>query len=414
MDIMDEKVNHLKKKYGGDFCWCEYMAIEEGITTPLHIYVAYNELELIKKALDNRADVNALDEDGDTPVFRAYNIETLMFLIENGADLNVKNKNGDTPLHDFSTYSSEPAKMLINHGADINAVNNDGFTPYDIACEYKNLMLMNHYKTLRAANGPVFNSLPQLHLAVIRDEFGSVKTLLSLGANPNQKSNGLTPIFWATSASVAELLIQNGADLEVKNGDGETPLLYLVSCFADEDDYKEMFEVVKSLVSNGADVNCIGANLCTPLHCCESVRIAELLVNNGADIEAVANDGYRPIHSAVESQYVDFAKVLLNASVDVNARTNEGKTAMHMLTCGADSDIIELLLSAGADINAVDNNGNTALHDLARFNHHENISFLIFKGATTSIRNTDGKTPLEIAIEKGHKQSIIALTTNNN
>ena len=103
-------------------------------TTLLHI-AAYNpEVEVLKYLISQGADVNAKDNDGETPLHHTVfnsNIEVLKYLVSQGVDVNAKNNNGRTPLHLAANFSRDPEvlKYLVSQGADINAKDNDGETP---------------------------------------------------------------------------------------------------------------------------------------------------------------------------------------------------------------------------------------------------------------------------------------------
>ena len=50
------------------------------------------------------------------------------------ADVNAKNADGYTPLHWVAEYNRlEIAKLLISSGAEVNAKSDDGRTPYDFS-----------------------------------------------------------------------------------------------------------------------------------------------------------------------------------------------------------------------------------------------------------------------------------------
>ncbi len=56
-------------------------------------------------------------------------LKTVDFLIENGADVNVKDNNGETPLMAASAFSNcRVIKLLIEKGADVNAKDNGGWS----------------------------------------------------------------------------------------------------------------------------------------------------------------------------------------------------------------------------------------------------------------------------------------------
>ena len=77
------------------------------------------------KAIADRADVNAKDKVGVTPLtyatFKGAK-EITELLITTGADVNAKDVDGRTPLHRAASYShNEVAELLIAKGADVNA-----------------------------------------------------------------------------------------------------------------------------------------------------------------------------------------------------------------------------------------------------------------------------------------------------
>ncbi|PLX15712.1 MAG: hypothetical protein C0599_16275 [Salinivirgaceae bacterium] len=69
-----------------------------------------------------------------------------------------------------------------------------------------------------------------LDLAVSEDKYDLVKQLIENGADVNvQNHSGSTPIFSVKSINVAELLIKSGADLKATNKKGYSILYYLIS-----------------------------------------------------------------------------------------------------------------------------------------------------------------------------------------
>lgn len=84
--------------------------------------------------------------------------------------------------------------------------------------------------------------------------------------------------------------IDAGANVDIRNGLGETPLMWAV--------YYNHINVIKCLVRNGADVN------------------------------AQRNDGYTALMRAVGCDYISIVRYLVNNGADVNARDNAGYTAL--------------------------------------------------------------------------------------
>ena len=99
-------------------------------------------IEAVKQAIADGADVDAKDSDRWTPLHNAAlkgHKEIVELLIAKCADLNAKGRSGWTPLHFAANGGDrEVAKLLIAKGADLNAKTSDGVTPLDWAEDVKN------------------------------------------------------------------------------------------------------------------------------------------------------------------------------------------------------------------------------------------------------------------------------------
>lgn len=108
--------------------------VAQGVfATPLHVAAQQNDYRLVESMLDVGADVNAIDEYGDTPLHKAvqqHTIETAALLIARGAKVDVRNRFGATPLHYASANDANTAAaMLIAKGASVNALTSISHTP---------------------------------------------------------------------------------------------------------------------------------------------------------------------------------------------------------------------------------------------------------------------------------------------
>lgn len=66
-------------------------------------------------------------------------------------------------------------------------------------------------------------------IAIIKGDFDTVKKLIELGEDVNQKSNGMTPLHYAAKynrVEIAELLIAKGAKVSTKCSKGYTAEKY--------------------------------------------------------------------------------------------------------------------------------------------------------------------------------------------
>ena len=100
----------------------------------------------MKPLLDAGADVNARDDQGNTPLhwvartselwYAPQVAEVIRLLLDAGADINATDDHGDTPLHQTSRASTsaypEFIALLLDAGAVITETNNDGETACDL------------------------------------------------------------------------------------------------------------------------------------------------------------------------------------------------------------------------------------------------------------------------------------------
>jgi hypothetical protein len=129
------------------------------------------------------------------------------------------------------------------------------------------------------------------------------------------------------TTSVKRLLSIRNINVNVKNdANGETPLHYAA--------WNGHVEIVRLLLQNGAEVNVRSNGGSTPLHWAAifgHVDILHLLVENDADLEAQNNTGMRALHRAADYGHLPFIQELISRyHVDINARVNDGRTALWM------------------------------------------------------------------------------------
>lgn len=83
-------------------------------------------------------------------------------------------------------------------------------------------------------NSPKYQSSSKVKVSpfcvsIAKGDFQTVKKLLELGTDVNQKSEGMTPVMYAAKYNrieILKLLIANGADLKTKSDKGMTALEY--------------------------------------------------------------------------------------------------------------------------------------------------------------------------------------------
>ncbi|XP_059174814.1 ankyrin repeat and SOCS box protein 8-like [Physella acuta] len=112
----------------------------------LHLAVNVESIPNAKALLEFKSEVNLKSKEGRTPLFyclQSRNSQMLQLLIENDANVNCEDNNKDTPLLNLcsSSFSGQAdlIEMLIKAGASVNHHNTEGYTPLMLAAKNESL-----------------------------------------------------------------------------------------------------------------------------------------------------------------------------------------------------------------------------------------------------------------------------------
>ena len=392
---------------------------------PLHMVRMEQDEEeaqdITRLLLERGANVNAQDNDGSTPLLKAaYRccIDISQILLEHGADPNAKNNDSQTPLSRLFanegrvlfTNSDQRSlvQLLLGHGANVNNQDKDHTTPlhsaikagsYDVA-----QILLEHEAEPNMAN-----------------KDGNTALLLALKPKPKQISSSSLQTMEEDAeilaARLVRLLLEGGADVNAQDKRKITPLLLAIEL--------KMYDITRMLLARGAEPNVKNYYGETPLYLLSKGAfssdddipdLARLLLDRGADVNAQDQNRATPLVLAAERHLDDIAQILLERGANPNVKSTRGKTPLHLLLERIYNDhndindvlVVErLLLERGADVNAQDENNATPFHLACRHRRFEIAQLILNRSNAETDRR---RAQLHISSEGEYNvQNIVAV-----
>jgi ankyrin repeat protein len=166
---------------------------------------------------------------------------------------------------------------------------------------------------------------------------------------------------------------------------------------------------VISAINNGANLNVRNESGLTPLMGASyggSYEIVKYLCEKGAKIELQLDEGESALFLAAQQGQSKIVEYLLNKGANPNViRTIDGATPLIVSSQNGYIDVVRMLLNAGAKIDAKMNNGVTSLIAASIVGHEEIVKLLSKSGADTEIK-VEGKKALDFAKDGGHSNIV--------
>lgn len=238
-------------------------------------------------------------------------------------------------------------------------------------------------------------------------------------------------------------LLDMGADIELRNARGRTPLLSAAWGLDSGTSMEYRRRTFELLLARGADIQAADEEGKTVLHyTLEAARVApefvRVVLEHGADPNALTEYGASPLMRAARSVHLPSIELLLEHGADASVKTPFGDallsavdhavfdherealpavvarlraagapldgvdedTGVTLLIAAArvgDASLLEASLEAGADVSAVDWHGRGALHTAAARGHLECVRLLLQASAPTDQPDEDGELPAQVA-----------------
>lgn len=193
-----------------------------------------------------------------------------------------------------------------------------------------------------------YDSKTALTWAAWRGDGGSVGTLLSHGSDPNKADHiARSPLDYAVMVDVecASKLLEAGADVNSRSAQGFAPLQTAVSSsiLSEKDCVTQMLDL---LIQAGAEVNVTDGLGDTPLRQVEhedEVTTAEYLIRNGADPGICNISGSNIFSHATQINCHSLIALLIREHQDHTGWIEHEATFMHLAASYADAERLQML-----------------------------------------------------------------------
>ncbi|KAH8848034.1 hypothetical protein MCOR27_007930 [Pyricularia oryzae] len=271
----------------------------------------------------------------------------------------------------------------------------------------------------------------------------AVIQLLAEGADVDAQGGWYCSALQAASSQrhidIVDLLLENGADINIYGGYGDVSALqfallqnhmdmfeFMLKRGADIDAYgghrfgnalqiasmSNDIDMVRFLLGKGADVNAQGGkygNALQAASCKGYMEIVELLLEKGAEVNAQGSEFGNALQAASYEGYMEIVKLLLEKGADVNAKGGYFGHALQAASYKGYMEIVELLLEKGADVNAQGGKFGNALQAASYGGYMEIVKLLLEKGADVNAKGGEYGSALEAASEAGYTKTVALL-----
>lgn len=216
----------------------------------------------------------------------------------------------------------------------------------------------------------------------------------------------------SAQAEAIEILLSKGADANLVDLKGNTPLHYLAPVLKSSN-----ARALENLILGKADLNGrnkAGKSPSLVAAFSQNLQGIKILFESGADKNATDNDGETVIFSFARQSNFNAALELVQLGVDISLPNKLTQTALEikdikgdtlLLQAAKKSDIESVLKLSklGADINARDFKGETAIFSVIRSGSVESLQIMIASGAKLNVKSKSRVTPMKL-IKKNNKE----------
>lgn len=327
-----------------------------------------NAFESLIKAISSN-DINAIN----------------FFINDNPLNIDEKDSYGRTALHwAVSQNNLDLVRLLLDKNFNINIQDNNGNTALHLATRGDIAQLLLNQETL----------------------------------NPLENNYNQTPLHIASATGnleVLTLLLDKGIfDINGQTRDISTPLHLAVS--------NRHYKAAELLLNRGSDVNLKDDAGKTPLHLASNIKLTNLLIDSNANINNLDKNDNTPLHLAVDRAERLSTHALIMKTENINQKNDKGNTPLHLAAYRGFCQGVRLLIGVGAEINeknhceqtpldvAIDQLRETLVHKSYEL-VFKSLMSLIYEGADIYAHQPNSLSPLQKIICNCYSASIKNNTT---
>jgi ankyrin repeat protein len=376
---------------------------------------------------------------------RLGDVKTAESLLSAGVDPDAPDRYGATPLYYAASFNqSEIVQLLLAYHADPNArvsintrdASQTTTTPLQSAAGLGNVRIT---RILIAAGASVNTKGASGRTALLAagNQLGVMQLLIESGADINVRDReGVSPLdnaAWLGSLDAVAILLAHGARLnDVEPETGATPI--------NEAAYRGHTPVVQYLLQFKPDLGIPDRHGHTPLENAVRMRkedsalllleaeakeqrppqffertmdaairkdepaLVEALLRHGVPLNATLPSGSTPLGAAAFAGSVKAVRLFLQNDADPNISGREGTSPLEDASLNGFDTIAGMLVDHGAEVNHINNgSGTTALYAAASFGRANVVKLLLSRGANPNLCGAKKRSPYQAAVEHGNQ-----------
>ncbi len=314
----------------------------------LFIGIVENNIEVMNKALEAGANINVVNSQNQTPLMLALSEGngklTAKLLRNEKMELGITDHNDQNVFHHLSSgqYSSEMLALLLSieiEPNNLNRIDSTGFTCLHLAIKNGNTQLSRELVKLGAdteiqctSTDKKFRELSAIGIAIVSKStevlaFLSSDSKFDASHTDSHGNNYLHLAAEKGNLTAFKLLQDKGVDLNALGANQKTVLHCAVESYSDE--------VAIYLVDKGNSVDEVDeAGNDVIMHAMKKGKdsLVSGLSRKCASSERFNKDGFNIVHMVAERGYTSSMEALINAGVDVTKRVNSKESSYQDMT----------------------------------------------------------------------------------